>query len=79
MVEQPIFIAGASCVAKAPHRVARNGHTSHARRFQAISLDFDEDDVCVGRTRVLADVRLGTVPDDFVRRFFDVYSAASDS
>ncbi len=32
----------------------------------------------VGRACVLADVRLGRVPDDFVGRFLDVYSAVSD-
>lgn len=52
---------------------------SYVKRFRAISLKFDENDICVGCTRVLADVRLGRVPDDFVRRFFDVYSAVSDS
>lgn len=56
----------------------RDGRRGRARRFRAISLEFDEDDICVGRTNVLADVRLRRAPDYFVRRFFDLYGAVSD-
>jgi hypothetical protein len=51
----------------------------NGRRFRATSLEFDEDAICVCRTRVLAYMRLGRTPDDFVRRFFDVDSAVSES